>query len=79
MLGWGPAFGETFARYLSTDPDDRDAVSLAGQLRAFSAAQPKPDPMDLRTFLMSREGLIEDRMLNYVKTHLAELIWDPYV
>ena len=79
MLGWGPSFGETFARYLSADPDDRDAVSLAGQLRAFSVAQPKPDPMDLRTFLMSREGLIEDRMLNYVKTHLAELIWDPYV
>ena len=79
MLSWGPVFGETFAHYLSADPEDRDAASLAGQLKAFTQPGPKPDPVDLRTFLMSREGLIEDRMLNYVKDHLSELNWDPYV
>ena len=78
LMGSDPGFIEAFTAYLCLDESDTDAVKLSETFRAI-CADPNKTGADLRAFVKSRKGLIEDRMLDYVLTHLNELEWDPYV
>ncbi|MBP5292579.1 MAG: hypothetical protein J6023_00450 [Clostridia bacterium] len=77
LMHWDEGFARVFLSYLTSDPQDEDAARLAQDILE-KTSDPSGKASELHRFLDSRKLLIEDRMLNYVLSHLQELHWDPY-